>query len=106
MIKISFIDAPDIVVTINIDDVEYKLRVMYNDTHKFWVFHLWDYNDNPLLTNVKVVPNFPLLFNKHCFDVPKGEFIVVSDLEELDRDSFKDGKASLIYMTRDEWRAV
>ena len=43
MIQISFVDAPDIVTTINIDDVEYKLRVMYNQYHKFWTFHLWDY---------------------------------------------------------------
>ena len=106
MIQISFTDAPDIVTTITIDDVEYKLRVMYNQSHKFWTFHVWDYNDNPILTSIRVVPNFPLLFNKHCFDVPKGEFMVISDLEELDRDSFRDGKATLVYLTREEWNAV
>lgn len=106
MIQINIVDAPDIVMQISIDETNYKLRLTYNQYHGFWTMHLWDYNENPLATNIKVIPNFPLLLNKHCFDVPKGEFIVISNEESLDRDSFKDGRATIVYMTEDEWDAV
>ena len=99
------VDAPDIVHNINLDDTEYKIRLMYN-INGFWVLHLWDYNENPLITNIKVVPNFPLLMNKHCFDVPKGEFMVLCDDEFVCRDSFKNGRANLVYLTESEINGI
>lgn len=106
MIQINVVDAPDIVMQVSIDETNYKLRLMYNQYNGFWSMHLWDYNENPLATNIKIVPNFPLLLNKHCFDVPKGEFIVVSNDAKLDRNSFKEGRATIVYMTEDEWNAI
>lgn len=105
MFAIEIKDAPDIVHNVTIDDVDYKLRLMYN-INGFWVLHLWDYNENPLITNIKVVPNFPLLMNKHCFDVPKGEFVVVSKDEQVDRNSFNDGRATLVYITEQECNII
>lgn len=103
MLSISFNDAPDIVVGVTLDDTVYRLRLMWNPDHAFWVLHLWDKDENPLLTSVKVVPNFPLLFNKHCFSVPRGELMAVSKQLRLDRDAFKDGRATLLYLKEEEW---
>lgn len=105
MLLISVVDSPDIVHNVTIDDINYKLRLMYN-INGFWVLHLWDYNENPLITNIKVVPGVPLLLNKHCFDVPKGEFIVVCDDECVGRDSFKNGRANLVYLTESEVNGI
>lgn len=100
---ITFNDTSDTVSSVDIEGTVYKFRMLWNPGGYFWSMHLWDKNDNPLATNIKVVPNFPLLMNKHCFDIPRGEFIVVSKQTMLDRDAFKDGRATLVYVTRDEW---
>lgn len=105
MLEIEIKDAPDIVHNITIDDVDYKLRLMYN-INGFWVLHLWDYNENPLITNIKVVPDMPLLLNKHCFDVPKGEFMVLCDDAEVTRDSFNNSRAKLVYLTESEFKGL
>lgn len=103
METIKFNDANDIVVGVKLDDKQYKLRILWNYFGSFWSMHILDNNRNPLLCNVKLVPNFPLLLNKHCFNVPRGEFVVRSNQLELDRNSFKDGQATLIYLTESEW---
>lgn len=100
---ITFNDDNDVVSSISLDGTLYKFRMTWNPDGYFWTLHLWDRNDNPLLTNVKVVPNFPLLFNKHCFDIPSGEFLVITKQTVIDRDAFADGRATLVYLTEEEW---
>ena len=102
MTRITFNDANDLVVSVALDNVIYKLRITWNSFGGFWTFHLWDNENNPIITNVKVVRNFPLLLNKHCFNVPRGELLVLSK-SELTRDSFQDGTATFIYVTESEW---
>lgn len=108
MQKITFNDAPDIVVGAEIDDVRYKLRLMWNPTEAggFWTLHLWDADRNPILCNLKLVPNFPLLINHHRPGIPKGEFVVISSAETLNRSSFKNEEASLLYIPEDEWNGT
>lgn len=100
---ITFNDGSDIVSSVELESTTYKFRMLWNPGGYFWSMHLWDNNDNPLATNIKVVPNFPLLFNKHCFNVPAGEFVVITNQTVLDRDVFKDNRAYLVYVTGDEW---
>ena len=100
---ITFNDDNDVVSSISLDGTLYKFRMTWNPDGYFWTMHLWDRNDNPLLTNVKVVPNFPLLFNKHCFNIPSGEFLVITKQTVIDRDAFADGRATLVYLTEEEW---
>lgn len=100
---ITFNDDNDVVFDISIEGTLYKFRMTWNDEGYFWTFHLWDKDDNVLLANVKVVPNFPLLFNKHCFNIPSGEFLVITKQTVLDRDAFADERASLVYLTEEEW---
>lgn len=100
---ITFNDDNDVVSSISLDGTLYKFRMTWNPDGYFWTMHLWDRNDNPLLTNVKVVPNFPLLFNKHCFNIPSGEFLVITKQTVIDCDAFADGRATLVYLTEEEW---
>nr|DAY61255.1 MAG TPA: hypothetical protein [Caudoviricetes sp.] len=100
---ITFNDDNDVVSSVTLDGTLYKFRMLWNPDGYFWTLHLWDKHDNPLLTNVKVVPNFPLLFNKHCFNIPKGEFFVATKQKVIDRDAFADGRAALVYLTEEEY---
>lgn len=100
---LTFNDDNDVVSDISLDGTLYKFRMLWNPDGYFWVFHLWDRHDNVLLANVKVVPNFPLLFNKHCFNIPSGEFIVITKQTVIDRNAFADGRATLVYLTEEEW---
>lgn len=100
---ITFNDDNDVVSSISLDGTLYKFRMTWNPDGYFWTFHLWDRHDNVLLANVKVVPNFPLLFNKHCFNIPSGEFLVITKQTVIDRDAFADGRATLVYLTEEEW---
>lgn len=103
MQMITFNDANDIVVGVSLENVQYKLRLMWNALAKSWIMHIWDANRVPLLQNIKLVPNFPVLMNHHRPGIPPGEFIVIADSEELTRDSFKDGSATLCYVPEAEW---
>ena len=103
METIRFSDANDIVTTVSIAGKRYKLRFLWNELGAFWVMHVWDADKNPILCNMKLIPGFPISFNHHCADIPRGEFIIVTDLPELERSSFADNKATLVYVEEGEW---
>jgi len=102
--QITFNDANDIVVSVNLENQKYRLRFVWNHIADFWVMHLYNYQGKPLLENLKLVPNFPVMFNHHNdkAGIPKGEFFVITKEEQLTRNSFKEGTATLIYVTGDE----
>ena len=79
---------------------------MWNALAKIWTLQIWDANRVPLLQNVKLVPNFPVLMTNHRPGIPPGELIVITDAEELSRDCFTDGSATLCYVTEGEWYAT
>lgn len=103
MIAINFADGNDFVFGVQLDDTRFKIRLCWNKEGQFWALHLWDENDDVILANVRVVPNFPLLMNHHVDDAPRGELIVLTKAEKLTRQSFKDGSATLIYTTEEEF---
>lgn len=106
MIKITFPDANDIVFGVSIDEKTYWLRMLWNQAGQFWTLHIMDKYKKEILSNIKVVRNFPLLCNKHCFDVPKGEFFITCNYEEPNRYSFATGEAVLYYATEEEVNAA
>lgn len=103
MDEIKFNDANDIVVQVVIEDRQYKLRLTWNSIGQLWTLHIWDSDKKPLLCNLNVVPNFPLLLNHHRSDIPKGEFIALTNDETITRQSFANGSATLVYVTEAEW---
>ncbi len=103
MITIEFTDGNDVVFSVPLDDVKYKIRLCWNHEAQFWTMHLWDNDENVILANIRVVPNFPLLMNHHRKNTPRGELIVLTDKEDLTRQSFQDGSATLVYGTEQEF---
>lgn len=103
MTKITFADANDIVFSVPLDNVKYKIRMLWNKEAAAWSLHLWDANENVILSNIRVVPNFPLLLNHHVKTAPLGELLVLTDKEDVNRNSFADGSAILVYSSYDEF---
>lgn len=103
MITINFADDNDVVFGVPLDDDNYKIRLCWNKEGQFWALHLWDENDDVILANVRVVPNFPLLLNHHLDDAPRGELLVLTKADTLTRQCFQDGSATLVYVTEKEF---
>mgnify|MGYP003265803221 CR=1 FL=1 len=100
---ISFNDANDIVVSVELDGNKYYLRITWNQVGDFWTMHLWDSHREPLLCNIKLVPNYPLLINHHRPGVPTGNFLLLTNgSKPISRDSFSTGAAALVYVSEDE----
>lgn len=102
MITINFADGNDVVFSVPLDDVKYKIRMCWNHEGGFWALHLWDANDNVILANMRVVPNFPMLMNHHVDKAPRGELMALTK-KGITRDSFQDGSATLVYCTEQEF---
>lgn len=106
MQNITFNDANDIVVSVNLDDKAYKIRFCWNSIGAFWALQLWNSDKEPLLCNLKLVPNFPILMNHHRPGIPAGEFLVITNDKKLTRQSFADDSASFVYVTEEEWHGT
>ena len=61
MLYIAVPDMNDSISRLSIDGKEYGLRFTYNEKYDYWNFGLYDWNNNPIIAGVKIVPNFPLL---------------------------------------------
>jgi len=54
-------DEADHTADITIADTPYTLRMLWNDQFSYWALSLYDRNDDPVILNVKIVPNYPLI---------------------------------------------
>lgn len=103
MLRISFPDGPDIIVNIELENALYQLRFLYNTDDDAWTLSLRDKDNQPLIEGIKIVPNFPLLWLHHLPGVPGGEFMALSQADNIGRDAFTKGAATFIYMTEEEY---
>lgn len=103
MLKINFIDAPDLVITLELELTRYYLRLLWNDEGDYWTLSIRNAENQFLVEGIKIVPRYPLLSNYHQPEMPPGEFIVICQNDVLKRDDFKVGKATLVYMARNEF---
>lgn len=52
---------PDQTADITIADTPYTLRMLWNERFQYWALSLYDRNDDPVILNIKIVPNYPLV---------------------------------------------
>ena len=71
---------------VNLENVNYKLRIAWNTREEAWKMNVLDINDNVLISEVKLVSGFPLLRQFEAkslvnnLKLPQGDFVLV-DLE-------------------------
>ena len=79
-------------------DTEYLLRFTWNESVKFWNLGVYDIEENPIATSIKVLPNCPLSIWHMNSQMPFGEFGVITDLDRIGRNDFINGKAQFVYI--------
>lgn len=108
MIQIGMIDANDFVQSVTLDGTVYKFHFAYNDVLKSWTMDIRDSQNMDIVRSIRVVPNFPLLSQyKRHLDI-KGEIIatVTTDIQNIGRNDFINGKSSLVYVSESELNAI
>lgn len=90
-------DMNDSVSRIVLNGTAYQIRFRYNDTKDYWTFSLYNALGEPIVLNIKLVPNFPLNLFYGVTKLPDGVFGVMTKLDRIGRDDFKNGKAQFIF---------
>lgn len=103
-ILIPIKDNPNYTLTIELDSKIFKLWMLYNASYDFWAMSLYDEDDNLLISNLKLVPNYPLLFSHRNMSLPSGDFYCETSGEvvNIGRNSFSSKESNLLYLTQEE----
>jgi len=103
-ILIPIKNDPNHTLNIELDSKIFKLWFLYNSNFDYWSISLYDENDNLLVSNIKIVANYPLMFTHKNENFPLGDFYCeISDVSgKITRNSFLSQEAKLVYLTQEE----
>lgn len=96
-IVIEVPDMNDSMSKIVLNGNSYLIRFTYNDTCNYWSFGLYSSQNEPIRVGIKIVPQMPLNLFCGTNEMPDGVFGVLTDLEQIGRNDFKNGKAKFIF---------
>lgn len=108
MIPIPLVDENDFILEAPLEERTYFLHFSWNSEGRFWVMGVNNANSDTVLQGIVLVPNVALLATYRTYELPPGEFVAYAEnpLEQLDRDSFITGRATLYYLTEAEYAAL
>jgi hypothetical protein len=101
MLRITFPDAPDILVSAELDGKIYYIRLLYNAEGAYWTLSIRDKDNLPLAEGVKAVSGYPFFRNRRGPGLPPGEFMVICRKDVVGRADFKTGAAKLLYINKE-----
>lgn len=94
----------DSMSSVFLDRTRYFIRFTYNVVSDWWTMSLYDADRNPIITCLKLIPNYPM--NHYCKsdNAPNGIFSLVSMVEKdvVSTSDIKNGLAYLVYIPYDE----
>lgn len=96
-IVIEVPDLNDSISRIVLNGTAYYIRFTYNDTGDYWKFGLYTTKEEPVVIGIKIVPRFPLNLFFGVTKLPDGMFGVMTKLDRIGRDDFKNGNAKFIF---------
>ena len=102
MIEIKVPLYNDSLSTIAVDDKEYLLHMSYNMSEDSWSMGLLTKDNVPIISGMKIVPNYWINEFYRQADMPKGNFIVQSPKDTVGRYDFRDGIAKMLYFSKKE----
>lgn len=104
MITLGLIDANDQEIEATLDGITYYVNLSWNQTAARWTMSIKDADKLGILSCVPLIPYWPLTSLFRDRYTPVGELFVetVDNLEVIDRESFIDGKAQLVYYSKSE----
>ncbi len=80
----------DQVVNVEIDDTSYILRVLWNERFGYFALTVSTADDVPIVSNVKMVKNYPLVGKFKDPLLPFGDFFFVQESGTIDRPGYDD----------------
>lgn len=95
--EITVPDMNDSVSTIVLGGTPCGIRFTWNDTGEYWIFGLYDSQNVPIQQGIKIVPKAVLNLFSGKSEMRKYVFGVLTKLEKIGRDDFKNGKARFIF---------
>ena len=102
MTIISLPDMNDSFFRVVLQEKDYLLRLTYNASGDYWTFGIYLSEDTPIITAIKIVPSFPLNRYFHTSEMPDGVFGVLTQLERVGRDAFRNGEAQFVFIPSEE----
>lgn len=96
-------DTTDQVLNIELDGNPYIVRVLWNERFSYFTLSLNTVDDEPILTNVKMVKNYPLTGRYKDERLPFGDFFFVQERGTAERPAYGDlnGSFGLYYYEPD-----
>ena len=89
--KIPLLPATaDQTIEIEIGGNLYILRVMWNERFGYFSFSISTADDEPILTNIKMVKNYPLIGRFKNTLLPVGDFIFLQEKGTIGRPGYDD----------------
>lgn len=90
--------ASDQTADIVLDDQPLTIRVLWNERFGYWSLSVLERDGSPLITNVKMVNNYPLTGRFHLLDLP-GDLYFLHKAGKTYRPTFDDvgGEYGLFY---------
>lgn len=73
-VRIVTTPYPDTTQRVELDSVVYTLRLRWSERGECWHFDLSDADGDPILSGIRMVTGFPLLYRFRYLAVPPGEF--------------------------------
>lgn len=102
MIVLPAIDANDQLIEATLDGRGYYVGLGWNQSAGFWTVSVRNLDTENLYT-MAGVPNWPLLRGVRRPDMPPGELVIgLTRNRALDRRSFVEGTAALVYFDPDD----
>lgn len=95
-------DMNDSLSSITLNRKEYLIRFTYTAIEDYWTFGIYDLEEIPVVCGIKIVPRFPLAYPIQNCRLPAGEFGVLTELDHVGRNAFKEGKATFVFIPQED----
>lgn len=83
-------DTTDQLVSVELDGNPYILRVLWNERFAYFSLSISAADETPILTNVKMVKNYPLIGRFKNTLLPVGDLYFVQEKGSADRPAYAD----------------
>lgn len=98
-------DSNDSLTRLVLNNKEYVFHFSYNYHGDFWTMGIYENYTTPIVTCIKVVPEYPLTHFLEIAELPEGIIFVETTLERIGRKDFVDGNAQFVFVANDEFDA-
>lgn len=84
MLEIPFKQESCFEEQITLSGTIFLLKFTWNSLNEFWTMDIRDRDENPILLGIKIVPNYPLLYQYTDIRLPLGEIVCLNIVKSPD----------------------